>query len=199
MNKKTRGFLKDILRSDQTVLSFKELSMWWKTEGKTARSRLHYYVKTGELYPIRRGLYAKDKNYDRFELANKIFTPSYISFETVLLQSGIIFQYYSQIFVACPISRTLEIDGQKYVFRKIKAVILVNSAGVERKGNYYMACPERAFLDMLYLHKDYYFDYVGSLNWDKVHEILAAVYGDHKRMKKVVAQHYATFLSEYIQ
>jgi hypothetical protein len=38
-----------------------------------------------------RGIYAKDKDYDKVELAGRIFTPGYVSFETVLVRSGINF------------------------------------------------------------------------------------------------------------
>jgi predicted transcriptional regulator of viral defense system len=56
---------------------------------------------------------------NKFEIATKIYKPSYISFETVLSQSGVIFQYYSQIFVASYLTREIEVDGQKYFYRKI--------------------------------------------------------------------------------
>ncbi|NPV76448.1 MAG: hypothetical protein HPY59_08725 [Anaerolineae bacterium] len=65
----------------------------------TACKRVKYYAKTGELYPIRRGIYARDQNYDRLELAMKAFTPAYASFKTELGGAGVRFQYYSQIFV----------------------------------------------------------------------------------------------------
>ena len=90
-----------MLRADQTAFSIKELLLSFRSMDKgLLKSKLHYYAKKGDLYHIRRGLYAKDAQYDRFELAIKIFIPSYISFETVLASAGMIFQYYSQIFVA---------------------------------------------------------------------------------------------------
>lgn len=189
-----KGFLKELLRLPKTVYSFKELALLWTyADSKTITSRISYYVKQGDLYPLRRGLYAKDKDYDRFELATKIFTPSYISFETVLLKAGIIFQYYSQVFVATYQSKTISCDEKTYVFRKIKSPILTNTIGVEIKENYSIATPERAYLDMLYLHKDYYFDNLSSLNWDKVFEI-SPVYQGNKRMKKLVMQHHKSVM-----
>lgn len=94
-----KGFIKAILRSKQTVFTFKDLLLVWDgTDVDIARKRVNYYIQTGCLCSIRRGIYAKDKNHDRFELATKIFTPAYISFETVLGSAGITFQYYSQFF-----------------------------------------------------------------------------------------------------
>ena len=136
------------------------------------KRRLHYYVKKGELYALRHGLYAKDKQYDRLELATKIYTPAYVSFETVLAQAGIIFQHYDAIFVASYKTKELEVDGQKYNFRKLQDGILTNTAGIENRGTYYIASKERAFLDMVYLHSAYHFDNLEPLDEKKVFTLL---------------------------
>ncbi len=189
------NILKELLRTKQTIFSFKELLMiMGSSDVVSLRKKLIYYVRTGELYHIRRGLYAKDEKYDRYELATKILTPSYISFETVLLRAGIVFQFTSQIFVASYTSRTLILDGQEYIFRTIKAPILTNTLGVEIRETYSIATPERAFLDMLYIHKDYYFDNEASLDWKKVFEILP-IY-NNKRMTKIVNEHFKEVTSE---
>ncbi len=185
-----KGFLKTILRSKQSVFTFKDfLLMWGGIDVKTAKVRINYYVQRGDLYPIRRGIYAKDKNYDHFELATKVFTPAYISFETVLGNAGITFQYYSQIFVASYQTKEIIADGQKIVYKTLKSSILTNSAGIENKEHYAIASPERAFLDVVYLNKDYHFDQLSSLNWDKVDEILP-IYGKNKRMNKQISRYY---------
>ena len=86
-----------ILRLKSSVFTIKEILITLEEKKSSLlRRRLNYLVKKGELYSIRRGIYAKDKNYDRLELATKIFTPAYISFETVLAKEGIIFQYYNK-------------------------------------------------------------------------------------------------------
>lgn len=178
-----------ILRSDKTVFSFREILLASEeTNSALLRRRISYYVKKKELYPIRRGIYAKSSNYEKFELAAKIYTPSYISFETVLGGAGVTFQFYSQIFVASYLTREIVADGQAYAYRKIKDAILTNSVGIERKGNYSIACPERAFLDVVYLYKDYHFDNLSPLNWDKIFEILP-IYGGNKRMEKKINQY----------
>lgn len=162
--------------------------LWADADVATIRSRISYYIKQSDLYPIRRGLYAKDKNYDRFEVATKILSPAYISFETVLASAGIIFQYYNQIFVASYQSRAVACDGQVYTFKRIKPIILTNAVGVEIKENYSIASPERAFLDVIYLYPNYYFDNLSPLNWDKVYEILPMY--QNKRMAKMVQRYH---------
>lgn len=149
-----------------------------------AAAGAHYYVKQGQLYHIRKGIYAKDKNYDRLELATKIYTPSYVSFETVLSAAGIIFQKYGQIFVASYQTREIVCDGEVYSFRKIKNAILTDQTGLENRGTYYIASNERAFLDTLYLNKDYHFDNLLPLDWGKVDDLLP-IY-DNKRIAKTV-------------
>lgn len=181
--------ISDILRSSNTVFTFKDISIiWGDTDKKAVIAAVNYYVKTGALYRIRRGIYAKDKNYNRSELAAKIFSPSYISFETVLAKAGIIFQFYGQIFAASYLTREISADGQAYSYKKIKDSILTNHAGIEHEKNLTVASPERAFLDVVYLNKDYHFDNLSNLNWDKVFEILT-IYGN-KRMQNKVKRYY---------
>jgi len=179
-----------ILRSNNTVFSFKEILLSsGETNPALLRRRISYYIKKGELYPVRRGMYAKDKNYEKLELATKIFSPSYISFETVLGRAGVTFQLYGQIFIASYLTREIIADGQAYAYKKIKDRILTNPAGIEKRDNYSIAFPERAFLDVIYLCKDYHFDNLSSLNWGKVYEILP-IYGGNKRMAKKVKQYH---------
>ncbi len=190
-----RNFLQELLRSPETVFSFKELLLRFRTtDVQTLKSKLNYHVKNGDLHHIRRGLYSKDANYNHLELATKILTPSYISFETVLSSAGIIFQYYSQIFVASYQSRDIMCDGTTYTFRTIKSAILTNSLGVEIVQTYSIATPERAFLDSIYLNKNYHFDNLQPLNWDKVYEIVP-IY-KNKNMQKRVDLYYDSFKKE---
>ncbi len=185
--------LQAILRLPRTVFTFKELLLLHPDLGAySLQTRLTYYIKMGYLHRIRKGLYAKDQQYDKYEVATKIFSPAYISFETVLRHAGMIFQYYEALYIASYRSEAIVCDGQEYVFRKIKSTLLTNAIGIIVKDTYSMATPERAFLDMLYIHKDYYFDNLRPLSWDKVFEILP-IYGGNKRMEKVVNQQYTLF------
>jgi hypothetical protein len=178
----------DILRSPQTVFTFKDISLiWGETDLNATMTGVYYYVKKGQLYRIRKGVYAKDKNYDRLEMATKIYTPSYVSLETVFRQAGMTFQHYDSIFVAARRTGEITADGQKIVFQKLKDHVLTNQAGLENKGNYFVATPERAFLDRLYLNRRYYFDNLDGLNWEKVFELLP-IYDNKQLSKRVQAQ-----------
>lgn len=175
----------NILKTDNTVFTFKDILLGsGETNPALLRRRISYYAKMGQIHPIRRGIYGKNKDYDKFELAVKIFTPSYISFETVLAEAGIVFQHYSQIFVASYQSKEIDCEGQAYSFKKIKDAILSNNAGIEDKNNYSIASKERAFLDTSYLNKEYHFDNLSPLDWDKVFDILP-IYGNNSLRKRI--------------
>lgn len=179
-------YLEAILRSPKTVFNYKDVALLWgEPSSQAVRVRLSYYAKQDKLYRIRRGLYAKDKNYSKLELATRIFTPSYVSFETVLSKEGMIFQFYNQIFVASYLTREIEVDGQVYSFRRIKDPILTSAVGVEHRDETSIATKERAFLDTLYLNEDYHFDNLGALEWSKVFEILP-IYHNRRMYKKII-------------
>ena len=180
-----KDYLDILLRSEKTVFSTKDIALLWQDTGtNAAQVRLNYYVKLGKLIRIKRGLYAKDKNYSKYELATNILRPCYISFETVLGASGVTFQYYGQIFVASYLKRELVCDGQRYEFRKINKIILTNPKGIDYDKEYSIASKERAFLDTIYRSKRYYFDNLSILDWDKVFEILP-IYNNKNMIKKV--------------
>ena len=186
-----------ILRSKSTVFTFKEILISsGLVEADLLKRRLNYYVRKGELYSVRRGLYAKDKHYDRLECATKIFTPAYVSFETILAEAGIIFQHYKKIFVATYQTKEIECDNQIYSFRKIKDDILTNTNGIENRGNYFVASKERAFLDVIYLNKDYHFDNLTPLDFKKVRALLS-IY-NNKRMVHQVKRYFENFKSEMV-
>ena len=165
-NKPTKGeYVEILLRSPKTVFSVKDIALLWGEQAEAAvRVRLSQYVKNGKLIRVHRGIYAKDNNYDRFELATRIYTPSYVSFETVLTRTGVNFQYYGNIFVASYVTREIEADGQKISFVKMKDYVLSNTIGIEHTNDVATATKERAFLDRIYVSKDYHFDHLDVLH-----------------------------------
>ncbi|MDP2334962.1 MAG: hypothetical protein Q8N05_00640 [Bacteroidota bacterium] len=143
-----------------------------ETNSQSLSKKLNYHVRTGKLQNPRKGVYAKPA-YNMEELACTIYTPSYISLEYVLQKAGIVFQFDSRISVVSYLSRSIEVEDRTYVFRKIKGEILVNTTGIIRQNNQVnIATAERAFLDLLYLNADYYFDNLNPLNKDLVYKIL---------------------------
>lgn len=197
MSKKSKKgqYVDTLLRSSQTVFSVKDIALLWGEEADNAvRVRLNSYVKNGKLIRLRRGIYAKDKNYNRFELATRIYTPSYVSFETVLTRAGVNFQYYGNIFVASYVTREIEVDGQKISFVRMRDYVLSNTNGIEQAEGIATATKERAFLDRIYISKDYHFDNLDALDWNKVFEILPIYY--NKRMEKKAKTYFEQYKNE---
>lgn len=181
-----------LYQSPKTILTNKDLALVWEeTNLNNLKAKTAYYVKQGALIRLTRGVFAKNANYNAKELATSIYTPSYISFETVLRESGIIFQHNDTIFVAAPWSVTKKIDKYNFTFRKIKDSVLFSSVGVKNENNYSIATPERAFMDAIYLFPKYYFDNLKSINWEQCAE-LVKIYDNKqliKRLKKYQKQY----------
>ena len=183
------GYLAAILKSNKTVFTSKDIAiLWGETASPATWVRINYYVQKGELVKLRKGIYAKSRGYNKLELATRIFTPAYVSFETVLAKEGLIFQYYEKVFVASYLTRELSIDGQVYAFRRVKNPVLINPLGIVHRQETSMAIKERAFLDVLYVNSDYQIDNLQGINWEKVFEILP-IYSN-QRMKKAVNRKY---------
>lgn len=177
------SFLVALYGSKQTVFTSREIALLIGAKSmNTLKSKLAYYVKTGRLIRLRRGMFAKDKTYDRNELAVRIYTPAYLSFETVLARTGVIFQYYESLFVASYLSREVIVAEQKIVYRKLRDDILGNQKGLVDRGYFFEATKERAFLDRLYLFPEYYFDNSRGMDWDVCKEI-APIYKSQKLEK----------------
>ncbi len=194
-NKPKKGeYLEMLLRSPKTVFVTEDAALLWK-EGRAERvtSRLNSYVRAGKLLRLRQGTYVKDAAYDPFELATRIYTPSYISFETVLTRAGVNFQYYESIFVASYVTRDIEVGGQKISFVRMKDYVLSNTAGIEHVKGVAIATPERAFLDRIYVSRDYHFDHLDVLNWDAVFALLPIYH--NKRMEKKVQEYFDYYKS----
>lgn len=189
----TKGdYLDALLRSPRSIFSTKDAALLWQeSDQKVVSDRLKKYAKSGKLLRVHRGLYAKDDQYDRLELATRIYTPSYISFETVLTRAGASFQYYGNIFVASYVSREISADGQKITFIRMKDYVLSNTMGIDHSDGIATAIKERAFLDSLYVTKDYHFDNPNVLDWNKVFEIVSIYH--NRRLERMVKEHFANY------
>lgn len=178
-----------LYQSSKTVLTNKGLALIWQiTDDESLNSKTAYYVKQNALIRLTRGVFAKNKDYDPRELANSLYAPSYISFETVLRDAGVIFQHYDTIFVASKWPKTTLIDKYSITFRKLKDNVLFNPTGIVSQENYSIATKERAFLDMIYLFPDYYFDNLGSIDWERCEEIVK-IYNNKQLVKRLHKYH----------
>lgn len=178
--------LNRLYKSQQDVFSLKELCLMFpEIKYVNLKRRLNYFVRKNNIISPTRGVFAKD-NYRLAELAEKIYTPAYVSLETVLAKEGVIFQKYESIFLVSYLSREIKIENNKIIYKRLRSEILLNNLGVEKKENYFVASKERAFTDAVYLYRDYYFDNIATLDWKMVFK-LAKIYKSKLMVKRLNA------------
>ena len=101
---------------------------------------------------------------------------------------GIVFQPYSSIYIASRRSEEKIIDGQKYIYRKIKDEILLNPMGIDMQGQISKASPERAICDKLYLDGIEYFDNTRNIDFEKMRLINIEVYKNNQAISTWISQ-----------
>lgn len=155
-----------------------------ETNFQSLNKKLNYYVRRGKLDNPRKGIYTKPE-YNPEELACLIYTPSYISLNYVLQKAGVVFQYDSGITAVSYLSRSFKVDETTLIYHKIKGEVLVNTSGINRLENQVnIASTERAFLDIMYLNTEYYFDNLNSLSKKSINKLLP-IYQSNALTKRV--------------
>ena len=174
-----------LINSGKTVFDTSDLVFLWKISNReTLKSKIYYLVKQQKLKRIHYGIYARDNKYNKYELAGKLKHPSYVSLETILRQEGCIFQYSEEIASVSNLNRSYVCGGIKYSYRKIKDEVLYNKNGIIFSDYYAIANKERAFLDLIYLNKDYYFDSLNDIDWAEC-EKMVKIYNNKKLIKRL--------------
>ena len=178
-------------RARHTVFRLKEIALiTGQSDFQSLNKKLNYAVRTKKIVNPRKGIYALP-DYNQEELSCKVFTPSYISLDYVLQQSGVIFQYDSKITSVSYLAREIKVDGRLFSYRKIKGEVLSNPRGIRQDKNHVnIASAERAFLDLLYLNPGYYFDHTNPLDINTVLKLIpiyqSKVLG--KRAKQILSK-----------
>lgn len=155
--------------TSQRIITSTDLKIVRGSDGNTFKKRLSYQFKTGKLIKIRRWIYSIGDQIDTLglpdymKIANSIYTPSYISFETVAKAHGSIFQSYESIFLASKYTKDITVDisdGQSlYIhYVMLPKALLTCTTGLEQRDGYTIASFERAFCDILRRNPNYYFD-----------------------------------------
>lgn len=178
-----------LLKSKKTVFKMSDLAFLWNiSNNDTLKSKIYYLVKQGKIIRLHQGIFALDNEFDKYELAGAMYNPSYVSRETVLRDHGIIFQYSTIIESIGRANKEYLVNNIKYQYNKIKDSVLLNSTGLISKDNYTIATKERAFLDTIYLNKNYYFDNLDSIDWEKCYEY-AEIYENENLIKRLKKYH----------
>ena len=140
----------------KSYFGYEELARTLGISTASARVTASRYVKMGLLVRIKRNLYVRSESWDtatkedKFIIANLGETPSYISLMTALDYYGITTQMQRDFFESVAVQRTKTISVRGTVFRysKISSDLYF---GFEKKDGFFIATPEKALLDAVYL------------------------------------------------
>jgi predicted transcriptional regulator of viral defense system len=153
---------------------YEEIARSLGVAAASARVSANRYVRQGLLIRLKRNIYAVKDKWDNlsedelFCLANICQVPSYVSLMTALGYYGITTQVQRKFVESIAVKRTKEliIDGTVFNYVKINKKLY---GGFVKKGGFFIAAPEKALLDALYLKslKRYSFD-LGSIDFSKV-------------------------------
>jgi len=142
------------------VFAYCDALVWLGGTRNSVRCRIMRAIDSGDILPIRRGLYclaprANRRAVSRNLLANLIYGPSYISLESALSFHGWIPEaVHSVASVSLGRAKTVETPLGYFDYIQIKQTPLL--AGVERivgtdgaQGSFYMAKPLKALADVV--------------------------------------------------
>ena len=107
-------------------------------------------LKSGILQKIERDKYVlKEGRFSDFALANFLYYPSYVSFESALNFHGLLAQFPQET-TSVSTKKTIRktIEGKVFSYAHLQKKLFW---GYERKDDFLIAIPEKALLDQLYL------------------------------------------------
>jgi predicted transcriptional regulator of viral defense system len=142
---------------DFTVFSLADIRM---VESTFHRRRLNEWQEKGYIKKIVRGYYIfTDENISEpvlYEIANRIYAPSYVSFETALAYHGLIPETVFGI-VSASTRKTSRFNTAigRFSFHTVTRRAFFGYSVMEQNGRHFkIADIEKALIDYLYLHSD---------------------------------------------
>lgn len=175
-----------LLVTEQKVFTTNDLAILWQMpDRKQLWSLIRYYLRKKKLQRIYSGTYAIDDNFSNLELAVNLFAPAYVSYLTALGIHGINWQLQAQTHVMAAVSKTITLQNKMTVVaHQVKNYILLNSLGLEKHVGYYLASPERAICDTLYLHPGFVFDNLNAIQSNVLMQVVE-IYQNKALTKRV--------------
>ena len=145
-----------LLKIEKPFFSLDDVAYTLGIQPASAAVLCSRHVKKGLLVRLKRGLYARTeqlRNFgqqDLFRLANFLQVPSYISLTTALSYHGLTTQVQRGFFESISLKRTRKFEVAQLTFHYSK-ISLDLYQGFERVEGVFIALPEKALLDSLYL------------------------------------------------
>lgn len=122
----------------------------------SGRLAAHRYYQKGLLVRLKRDVYVLPERWEYvtqaqiYAAANRLQVPSYVSLTTALSFYEITTQIQQDFFESIAVTRTkkLEVGGIQFRYTKVQRKLYF---GFVKKDDFFIATPEKAFLDALYL------------------------------------------------
>lgn len=143
-------FRKNLENLRRTYFTIQELKKFYNNKKSSLKNLLSRWSKEELIFSLSNGYYCFDiEQLDYLNHACSLVKPSYVSFEYALNYYGIIKQI-SQIVTLATVKRHKLIQAGPYTYEytKIKKELFF---GYEKIKEYYIALPEKALLDTVYL------------------------------------------------
>ena len=148
--------LKELNRIEKLYFGYEEIARVFGINLASARVTVSRYVRQGLLLRMKKNVYVRREVWntagieDKFLLANLGQVPSYISLMTALEYYEITTQVLRNFFESVAVKRTKEIHMNGSVFRYTK-IAGDYYYGFKRESGFFIAAPEKALLDAVYL------------------------------------------------
>lgn len=176
--------LDKIYRLKKLYFTADDLARLLSVSKKSAQVTASRYVNSNKLVRLKRDIYILPQMLESiseeelFEIANLLQTPSYVSLTSALSYYNISTQQVQNFVESIALKRTqkFEVNGYEFLYTIFKDELFF---GFERKENFFIANPEKAFVDSIYLTamKRYNCDFEAidfpRFNKDKVEKYLA--------------------------
>ena len=140
----------------KTFFMPEDVSSVLNIETNSARVLCSRYSKNGIFIKLKNNYYAfaaiweLNKEEDFFQVANVLQVPSYVSFMTALAHYGITSQVQRNFFESVSVKRTVQynVKDSEFLYCKLNKKYYFDFV---KKGSFFIATPEKAFLDCVYL------------------------------------------------
>lgn len=142
-----------LIERDMSIFSPLEFRRIFNVTKSAASFFINYHLKSGLFIKLKNGLYAlRIRPPSEFEIANRVYSPSYVSLEYAMMYHGIIPEsVYSITSVTTKPTREFIINNLSYTFSKIKKNAFSGYLRKSLDGNIVLiAEPEKALVDYLY-------------------------------------------------
>lgn len=176
--------LDKIYRLKKLYFTADDLARLLSVSKKSAQVTASRYVNSNKLIRLKRDIYILPQKLESiseeelFEIANLLQTPSYVSLTSALSYYNISTQQVQNFVESIALKRTQKfgVNGYEFLYTIFKDELYF---GFERKENFFIATPEKALVDSIYLTamKRYNCDFeaidFSRLNKNKVEKYLS--------------------------